>query len=555
MSNPRIEVEVVAKVEGLSAGVTAASGQLDKLSKAAQGTAPQVEKLTRAASRYNTVGLDFARVIQDAPFGIIGVGNNIQQLASSFTNLGNAGDSLGTKLKTAFGSIFSSGNALVLGISVLTTALTLYQQNSQKTVSINDKVKESYDDIADSIDGVADSLASLKFIDDLITNQIDQVAKLDKSFSIFNITAEDFSKITTTAISKLNESQLSKIKTSLNGLANDQLRVVGTQLGLTRKEAVKFIEGIQGNTTAFEALDPKIRDAVGNYGSLQERIKVVNKQLDFYNDKENKVGSNKEALEAYSAAWDEYNLQVQIAQEFQDKFTFSIKDYEAAILSLQKTAEKPVKIKTEVEGFQPEKADERPFDVFLDDLQFQLNKLPSLRKQVEDFAFAVDDIIRNNLTNAFADLGFTIGETLAQGGNVLQAIGGSILTSFANFLGQFGQQLIAYGVAASAFGKVSLALAVPGAAIIAAPIAIAAGVALTAIAGVIGTIGQRGLSASSGGGNRSVGGGSAAQGTSFIGGATGGMFNINRDIRGEFVVRGTDLVYVLGQANNKINKG
>jgi hypothetical protein len=193
--------------------------------------------------------------------------------------------------------------------------------------------------------------------------------------------------------------------------------------------------------------------------------------------------------------------------------------------------------------------------VFLDSLQLKLNKLPSLRQQIEDFAFAVDDIIRNNLVDSFSQLGFVIGETLANGGNVLQAIGGSILTSFANFLGQFGKQLIAYGVAGSAFGKLSLALTNPATAIIAAPLAIAAGVALTAISGYIGTIGQRGLSASSGGGNRSVGGGSAAQGTSFAGGATGGMFNINREIRGEFVVRGTDLVYVLGQAQNKINKG
>jgi hypothetical protein len=554
MSNPRIEVEVVAKVDGLSAGVTAASSQLDKLGKAAQGTAPQVEKLTRAASRYNSVGLDFARVIQDAPFGIIGVGNNIQQLASSFTNLGNAGDSLGTKLKTAFGSIFSSGNALVLGISVLTTALTLYQQNSEKTISLNDKVKESYDDIADSVDGAADSLGALKLINDLISKQIDEVAKLDKNFSIFNITAEDFSKIATEAISKLDQAQLSTIKNSLDGFANNQLRVVGTQLGLTRKEALKFIDGLKGNTTAFEALDPKIRDAVSNYNSLQKEIKVVNKQLDFYNDKSNKVGSGKEALEAYSAAWDEYNLQVQIAQEFQDKFTFSIKDYESAILSLQKTAEKPVKIKTEVEGFEPEKPQERPFDVFIDDLQFQLNKLPALRQQIADFAFAVDDIIRNNLVDSFSQLGFVIGETLANGGNVLQAIGGSILTSFANFLGQFGQQLIAYGIAGSAFGKLSLALTNPGTAIIAAPLAIAAGVALTAISGYIGTIGQRGLSSSRGGGS-GVGGGSAAQGTSFVGGGAGGMFDVNRNISGEFVVRGTDLVYVLGQANNKINKG
>ena len=84
MANPRIEVEIGAKVEGLTAGVNQATNQLEQLGKAAQTTAPQVQKLTQATSGYNSVGTDFARIIQDAPFGIIGIGNNITQLAGSF---------------------------------------------------------------------------------------------------------------------------------------------------------------------------------------------------------------------------------------------------------------------------------------------------------------------------------------------------------------------------------------------------------------------------------------------------------------------------------------
>jgi hypothetical protein len=256
-----------------------------------------------------------------------------------------------------------------------------------------------------------------------------------------------------------------------------------------------------------------------------------------------------------------------------DQYTFSIYQFQKASFDANKAItetsqkalefgerikgleNKKVKIDFEIEGFEAEKGQPSPFQIFLDDLEFQLNKLPSLQQRVADFAFAVDDIIRNNLSNAFANLGFTIGETLANGGNVLKAVGASVLTSFADFLGQFGKQLIAYGIATTAFGKASLGLSNPVTAIPAGGVAIAAGIALTAIAGFIGTIGQRGLSGSGGVGGGGVGGGSAAQGTSFVGGGAGGMFDINRNISGEFVVRGTDLVYVLGQANNKINKG
>ena len=88
MSNPRIEVDVVANVAGVTSGVSAATSQLDQLGNAAQKTAPKFEQLSKTTSRYNAIGIDFARVIQDAPFGIIGVGNNIQQLSQSFSNLG-----------------------------------------------------------------------------------------------------------------------------------------------------------------------------------------------------------------------------------------------------------------------------------------------------------------------------------------------------------------------------------------------------------------------------------------------------------------------------------
>jgi hypothetical protein len=147
MSNPRIEVDVVANVAGVASGVSAATSQLDKLGKAAQATAPKFENLAKTTSRYNSVGIDFARVIQDAPFGIIGVGNNIQQLAQSFSGLGQAGDSTKSKIKLAFGQIFSSGNALILGVSLLTTAFTILQQKGffkteEDAKSLNERLKE-----------------------------------------------------------------------------------------------------------------------------------------------------------------------------------------------------------------------------------------------------------------------------------------------------------------------------------------------------------------------------------------------------------------------------
>jgi methyl-accepting chemotaxis protein len=555
MSSPRIEVEIVAKVEGLAAGVNTATGQLDKLGKSAEGTAPKIGKLSQATGNYNAVGVNFARLIQDAPFGIIGVGNNITALAESFDQARNQGQSFTQIL----GGIFSTGNLVTLGISALVTAWTLYSQSTEKVVDLNEEARESYKELANQVEKTADILGTLKFVTDIITAQQDEVRKLTGDYSIFTSTAEENAKITSDAFAKLNKTQLTQIKSTLSELADDNLKKLGNSLDLTRKEAIKFAESFKGNVAGFEALTPNIRDTVSAYNSLSNQIKVAGKQLEFYDDKEEKIDFRKEALDRYSKAWDEYNLRLEESTILTDRVKEENEELSKKLQKVNKAffdlPTKPIEVKIKTEGIDLEQdiPDQLPFE---DQLIQALNpkRFSEFEERTAEFATNIRDLLQNNVTASFIDLGYTIGETLASGGNIFKAVGQSVLKSFARFLGQFGEQLIAYGVAATAFGKVSLALATPGGALIAAPLAIAAGIALTAIAGAIGGLGKKGPGGGGGGG--SVGSSGVGGGSSFTGtGAQGGMFAANRDLNGELVVRGQDLVYVFGQANNRINKG
>ncbi len=555
MSNPRIEVEIVAKVEGLAAGINTATGKLDQLGKSAEGAAPKIGKLSQATGNYNAVGVNFARLIQDAPFGIIGVGNNITALAESFDQARNQGQSFTQIL----GGIFSAGNLLTLGVSAAVTAWTLYSQNTEKVVDINEKVTESYKELEEQIDQTVNVLSTLKFVNDIIRAQEDEVRKLTGEFNIFSVTAEDAAKITTDAFAKLNKTQLTQIKSTLSELADDKLKVLGNSLNLTRKEAIKFAESFKGNVVLFEALTPNIRDAVSGYNSFANKVKIAAEQLEFYDDKEEKIDFRKEALDRYSKAWDEYNLRLETSTILTDSLKEENEQLSKKLEKVNKAffdlPTKPIEVKIKTEGVDLEQdiPDQLPF---ADQLIQALNpkRFTEFEERTAEFATNIRDLLQNNITASFIDLGYTIGETLASGGNIFKAVGQSVLKSFARFLGQFGEQLIAYGVAATAFGKVSLALATPGGALIAAPLAIAAGIALTAIAGAIGGLGKKGPGGGGGGG--SVGSSGVGGGSSFVGGgAQGGMFAANRDLNGELVVRGQDLVYVFGQANNRINKG
>lgn len=215
-----------------------------------------------------------------------------------------------------------------------------------------------------------------------------------------------------------------------------------------------------------------------------------------------------------------------------------------------------VKIKTDV-ILDEDIPDELPF---IDRLLERLNpkKFTEFEERTAQFATTMLGILDSGLGNAFVDLGQSIGEALATGGNVLSSVGKSLLGSVGKLLGDFGKQLIAFGVAGLAYSKLIKSLFTdPVTAAPKAGLAIAAGIALVAISGAISSTMRSNSSGGGGGGGgaSSVGSSGVGGGTSFAGGGQGGLFQQNKDLNGELVVRGQDLVYVFGQASDRINKG
>ncbi|MFA9202336.1 MAG: hypothetical protein ACEQSC_02320, partial [Candidatus Nanopelagicaceae bacterium] len=99
-----------------------------------------------------------------------------------------------------------------------------------------------------------------------------------------------------------------------------------------------------------------------------------------------------------------------------------------------------------------------------EEMMFTLNLL-------ENFNQDANLLIHNSIADTFGQLGTVIGEALATGGNVLSAIGTTILQSLGKFLSEMGDLLIQYGTMAVVKGKLDVAIAAGG------PVAIAAGFA------------------------------------------------------------------------------
>lgn len=598
MANPRIEVEIGANVVGLTNGVNTATGQLDKLGKAAQATAPQVQKLTQATQGYNSVGVDFARIIQDAPFGIIGVGNNITQLAGSFQVLKNQTGSTSAALKSAFGSIFSSGNALILGISLLTTAFTILQQKGffkteEDAKSLDEALKEYQDTLtgvaAATLKGAQDAqkeLAVLKSLELQATNtaistdkRLQAVNELQKQYPDYfgNLTKEQilngqvgdaYLKVAANLLAK------AKAQAATNQIAENGIELLRIETKLEEQRGKRLQETSAAQAQLDALIEKRQKEGFLTQGDLQRYdtlIKSINTA--------NKSLSEESTLSGEIARINKENTQLteQITKQIEAGATFT-KDKVTAGKAVNTEKEKELKLEDELitrvelgnqlrndafKKLQSLTSELAPSlgklqDIDLSNIQIapeiadiDTSKLTDFVLRLKEFNGQVSEVIEGGAQQTIGDFAFAIGDALGSGGNVLKAAGAALLGGLAGILNQLGQLAIGTGLAIAGIKK-ALQTLNPA-------VAIGAGIALVALAGFVSSkaksLGSSG-GGGGGGGGSSVGGSGVGGGSSFTGGgAQGGLFEQNRDVSGEFVVKGQDLVYVLGQANNRINKG
>jgi hypothetical protein len=145
----------VAKLNAQLEQTSAELARINSLGKTvAVNTTKSFDNFRVSAGAANGSAIAFNRVIQDAPFGIIGVGNNIQQLAEQFSALRITTGSTGTALSAFFKSLFTGSNLLVLGISAATAAFTAYQLGAFDSAEETKDLAKELDDFKNSLDGV-----------------------------------------------------------------------------------------------------------------------------------------------------------------------------------------------------------------------------------------------------------------------------------------------------------------------------------------------------------------------------------------------------------------
>lgn len=544
-----------------------ADKSLGAIEKPAKRSAKGVKGLGKASANATPTLLEFNRVIQDAPFGIQGVANNITQLTQNFGFLKQQTGSTKSALRALVAG-FSGPAGILFAVSAVTSILVTYgdqlfstKSDTEKLADANRKLGESLDKFVESqkdanralIQGAQNAqkeviqLGQLRnAAEDTNRSTKDRLRAVQELRRLFPDYFKDLSdeKILTGSLSgvydRLTESIIKRAKATAATnilVANAEREIAVTtrlaeiseQLVKSKEESARIDALNRNNRSGGQAGLFSSISTASNISSLQKEGAELRKELERILGASIDLGK----LIEENGGIDLSNIKLPEGDEV--------------------VLRPKVKVLSELTSFGFSNNGGIGEDLADDILEgiiailaeisdeIDINAL-KIKQTLEQLALDITSIAQGSLADAFSGIGEAIGTSLIQGGNALEAIGTSIIQSLGGFLSRLGRLLIEYGSLAVIKGKLDLAVIAGGASAIAVGLAaIAIGTALTAAGSAFKNI----ASNTSGGGSVSSGGSSSSRSFS----SSGGGFGSGNVV---FEISGRNLVGVL-RRNNESN--
>jgi uncharacterized coiled-coil DUF342 family protein len=553
----------------INAQIKDAKNNLNGLKTAVKDTGQTFQGMAPKVANGGNALMQFSRIAQDAPFGIIGIGNNITATVEAFGHLKNSTGSTGGALKALASSIAGTGGIL-LGVSLLTTGLTLLAQSGLSVGDVIDKITGNFDEFGAALkkaneEAVKNSAAEISGLNALVSvaenvnlsmrDRLTAVNELQKTYPGYfgNLSKEQIlNGDVKTAVEGVTQALIAKAKAQaftgeLVKLAQEQFTIEEKLLTLYENQEKLREKTASKNAAALKA-SGKNQDFVIN--AAIRNIKAIDELGNEITDYENKLRQNAQA---------------------QQKWTDRINENVAASIKLREEIAKPTKttpLQNRSFSAIPQLIVPAPlvdankiefFNGQIDSLGRKVKELPGIIKAsmlqasieadlgavklavaLADFNARAGEIIQGAIADTFAGLGSAIGDALANGGSVLQSIGASLLDSLGSLLVQMGKMAIQVGVGLLAI-KTALKSLNPA-------VAIGAGVALVALGSFFSSKSRSIGGSIGGGGSVSGGSGSGANNQSF----TSGGFASRGDGGGTvvFEIAGQKLIGVLSNTLN-----
>jgi hypothetical protein len=161
-----LQIQIGANVTSAVQGLNQVQAELDQTAKDATVLGNSVEKasakirtLPNVTGQATSTLTNFSRIVQDAPFGIIGIANNIDPLVQSFNSLKSTTGSATSAFKALIGQLAGPAG-LALGISVVTSLLVTYSDKLFGSGQAAKKAKSDFEEFNKSLDNTKSSALS-----------------------------------------------------------------------------------------------------------------------------------------------------------------------------------------------------------------------------------------------------------------------------------------------------------------------------------------------------------------------------------------------------------
>src|SRR5690554_6749601 len=100
-----------------------------------------------------SAAISFGHILQDLPYGINGVANNITQLTTQLGYMARSAKEAGVSMRAALlSSIANPATIAVLAVSAITTAMVFFRGRVGKAKQSTDEQKTAFDELSKSID-------------------------------------------------------------------------------------------------------------------------------------------------------------------------------------------------------------------------------------------------------------------------------------------------------------------------------------------------------------------------------------------------------------------
>lgn len=183
MADKKINIVFNAVGDAAARNMKEVSAGIDQVQKTALRTTPTIKD-------NNFQLMNMSRIVQDLPFGFMGIGNNITFMAEQMTRAKAEGQSFSTQLKGMASSMMGTGG-LMFAISAVTSLITYFAMQSrgaEKEISeftlASVTATESTKAWADSIKKVTKELAEIT-----PTELISMISLMNKNLADLDVTA------------------------------------------------------------------------------------------------------------------------------------------------------------------------------------------------------------------------------------------------------------------------------------------------------------------------------------------------------------------------------